>query len=423
MMAMHRPEQSPRVTVARALRILLPFALGYFISYLFRTVNAVIAPNLAADIGVDPSELGLLTSAYFIAFASAQLPLGVLLDRFGPRRIEAVLLLFAALGALIFARSQSLAGLALGRAFIGFGVSACLMAAFKAFVSWFPARQLPLINGLQMTSGGLGALAATAPVERLLAIMAWREVFAILAAVTVAAAGLVFLVVPDKPAAERGAGLGDQLEGLRAVFTSPSFWRIAPWATLSQATYLAVQGLWAGPWLRDVAGFDRSGVAAVLFWVAAAMIAGYLLLGLAADRLGRAGVSPRSVATLGMAAFMGVQLLTLSPWRPPVPVLWLAFGFLGTSGILCYADLSQRFPSRLAGRVNTSLNLLVFIAAFLAQWGIGAVINHWPSSASGYAPQGYTAGFGLMLGLQALAAVWYFSRAPQSVAESQTPSA
>ena len=129
---MPRSTNNPKITLTRALRILLPFALGYFISYLFRTVNAVIAPNLAADIGVDPSGLGLLTSAYFIAFASAQLPLGVLLDRFGPRRIEALLLLFAAAGALIFARSQSLGGLALGRAFIGFGVSACLMAAFKA---------------------------------------------------------------------------------------------------------------------------------------------------------------------------------------------------------------------------------------------------------------------------------------------------
>jgi sugar phosphate permease len=420
---MPRSTNNPKITLTRALRILLPFALGYFISYLFRTVNAVIAPNLAADIGVDPSGLGLLTSAYFIAFASAQLPLGVLLDRFGPRRIEALLLLFAAAGALIFARSQSLGGLALGRAFIGFGVSACLMAAFKAFVTWFPAHQLPLINGLQMTSGGLGALAATAPVEHLLTIMAWRDVFLILTGVTLAAAVLVFLVVPDHAEPARASGIGDQLDGLRTVFTSAVFWRIAPWATLSQATYLAVQGLWAGPWLRDVAGLDRSGVAGVLFGVAAAMIAGYLLLGLVADRLGRAGIPPQAVAALGMLAFMGVQLLTLSPWRPPVPLLWLAFGFFGTSGILCYAELSQSFAPDLAGRVNTSLNLLVFIAAFLAQWGIGAVINRWPSTAAGYAPHGYRAGFGLMLGLQVLAAVWYFSRMRRSIAARHTPEA
>jgi MFS family permease len=160
-------EQRPMRTqgIGLHLRIFLPFACGYFLSYLYRTVNAVMAPNLAADLGLDPSALGLLTSAYFISFASAQLPLGVLLDRFGPRRIEAVLLLFAASGAFLFARGESLAELVIGRALIGFGVSACLMAAFKAFVEWFPRRQLPLINGIQMASGGLGALSATAPVE------------------------------------------------------------------------------------------------------------------------------------------------------------------------------------------------------------------------------------------------------------------
>jgi sugar phosphate permease len=390
-----------------AIRIFLPFALGYFLSYLFRTVNAVIAPNLAADIGVDPSGLGLLTAAYFIAFASSQLPLGVLLDRFGPRRIEAGLLLFAAVGAFIFSCSDSLTGLAVGRAFIGFGVSACLMAAFKAFVMWFPAPQLPLINGIQMTSGGLGALSATAPVEALLGIMDWRAVFLMLALVTLAVALIVFWVVPDKREAQPPDSLHRQLAGIGEVFSSPVFWRIAPWATLSQAAYLAIQGLWSGPWLRDAAGFERSEVAQTLLLVAVAMTAGYLLLGIAANRLSRAGWNPLTVAALGMLAFMLAQALIASGWVPDVRLTWMLFGFFGTSGILCYADLSQRFPARLAGRVNTGLNLLVFIVAFTAQWGIGAVIGLWPSTSTGYAVPGYQAGFGLMLGLQTLAALWF----------------
>ena len=147
------------------LRVFIPFALGYFLSYLFRTVNAVIAPDLVRDIGVDPASLGLLTSAYFLTFAAFQLPLGVLLDRYGPRRVEAVLLLFAAAGAFAFARAETLNGLLLGRALIGLGVSACLMAAFKAYTLWFPKEKWPLVNGFQMAAGGLGALAATAPVE------------------------------------------------------------------------------------------------------------------------------------------------------------------------------------------------------------------------------------------------------------------
>ena len=388
-------------------RIFLPFALGYFLSYLYRTVNAVIAPNLAVDIGVDPSGLGLLTAAYFIAFASSQLPLGVLLDRYGPRRIEATLLLFAAAGAYLFSRSDALTGLAVGRALIGFGVSACLMAAFKAFVMWFPAPQLPLINGIQMTSGGLGALSATAPIEFLLGIMDWRSVFVLLALATLAVALVVFFVVPDKTEAQPPDSLRPQLVGIGEVFSSPVFWRIAPWATLSQAAYLAIQGLWSGPWLRDVAGFDRRETAGTLLLVAASMTAGYLLLGILANRLSRAGWRPLTVAALGMLVFMLVQTLIVCGWVPDVRLVWMLFGFFGTSGILCYADLSQRFPSRLAGRVNTGLNLLVFVVAFAAQWGVGAVIDLWPSSASGYAVAGYRAGFGVMLGLQAAALAWF----------------
>ena len=144
-----------------ALRIFAPFAFGYFLSYLLRTINAVIAPDLVRDVGLDATSLGLLSSAYFFAFAIFQLPLGVLLDRYGPRRTEAVLMIFAAAGTALFAVSTTFSGLFIGRALIGLGVSACLMAAFKAFVMWFPSNRLPFINGCQMAIGGLGALSAT----------------------------------------------------------------------------------------------------------------------------------------------------------------------------------------------------------------------------------------------------------------------
>lgn len=399
---------APTAALVLHLRIFLPFALGYFLSYLFRTVNAVIAPDLAADIGLDPAGLGLLTAAYFIAFASSQLPLGVLLDRFGPRRVEALLLLFAAAGAYIFSRSETLTGLAVGRAFIGFGVSACLMAAFKAFVMWYPAPQLPLINGIQMTSGGLGALSATAPVEFLLGMTDWRTVFLGLALLTLAVAFIVFLVVPDKTTRKPPDSLRQQMAGVREVFASPVFWRVAPLATLSQASYLAIQGLWSGPWLRDAAGLDRGDIAQVLLLVAGAMTAGYLFLGILANRLARAGWPPLSIAAAGMLVFMAAQAVIVSGWVPNVHMVWMLFGFFGTSGILCYADLSQRFPARLAGRVNTGLNLLVFIVAFTAQWGIGVVIDLWPATRTGYAIPGYQAGFGLMLLLQVTAMVWFF---------------
>jgi MFS family permease len=395
---------------AQHLRIFLPFALGYFLSYLYRTVNAVIAPDLVRDVGVDPASLGLLTSAYFLAFAAAQLPLGILLDRYGPRRVEAALLIFAAVGALVFARSESLAGLMIGRALIGLGVSACLMAAFKAFTLWFPAERLPLANGVQMVSGGVGALAATTPVELALKLTDWRGVFLAVAVLTVIAAALVYLVVPEKVGSRSEETLAEQCAGIRTVFASPVFWRIVPWAVAAQAAYLSILGLWSGPWLRDVAGYPRMAVANTLMGLSLAMIVGYFAFGALAERLARRGIRPMAVAACGMVVFMVVQLLlALQPVTLTVP-LWLLFGFSGTTCILPYAVLSQELPRHLAGRANTGMNLLVFVAAFAAQWSIGAIIGLWPQNlAGGYHVDGYRAVFGLILGLQLVTALWYFA--------------
>ena len=393
----------------KKLCVFIPFALGYFLSYLFRVVNAVLAPNLALDLGVGPSDLGLLTATYFITFAASQLPLGVLLDRFGPRKIEAFLLIFAAVGAFIFSRAQSVSGLVIGRALIGFGVSACLMAAFKAFVIWFERQQLPLINGFQMAAGGFGALTATAPVEAALGVTDWRGVFFILAIITLAVAAAVFFVVPEKKTETNHDSIKDQLNGIVSVFSSLTFWRIAPLTAMSQAAFLAIQGLWSGPWLRDVAGFERATIARILLAVAAAMVAGFIFTGAVAERLSRMGIKPITVAAAGMSAFMVVQALLILEVTSWTHTLWVLFGIFGTTGILPYAVLSQSFPLHLSGRVNTALNLLVFVAAFAAQWGIGAIINLWPETAGGgYAPPGYQAAFVMMLLLQVLSLLWFF---------------
>lgn len=397
-------------SIPTTLRIFVPFAAGYFLSYLYRVVNAVIAVDLTADLSIGPADLGLLTSTYFIAFAAAQLPLGVLLDRFGPRKVEALLLLFAATGAFVFARSETLAGLVLGRALIGFGVSACLMAAFKAYTLWFPADKWTLVNGFQMAAGGLGALAATAPVEAALTVTDWRGVFRVLALLTLTVAVGIMTVAPRSPAA-KGAreSLRTQLRGIRTIFTSLEFWAIAPLTTVSQASLLSIQGLWSGPWLKDVAGLDRAAVAGVLLWIAVAMIAGFILLGSLSQRLSRRGIDVGTTAVVGMSIFMGLQLaVILAPAGNWVLPVWMGFGFFGTSGILAYAELSRRFPVALSGRVTTAVNLLVFIAAFSGQWAIGAIIGLWPAPADGgYALAGYRTGFGVMCGLQLLTLAWY----------------
>ena len=390
------------------LRVFLPFALGYFISYFFRNVNAIIEADLVGDLGFSAASLGLLTSVYFISFASFQLPLGLLLDRFGPRRTESMLLIFAALGALIFSMAESLSGLILGRLLIGFGVSACLMASFKAYVLWFPPDRLPLMNGLQMVAGGLGAMSATVPLRTALEFTDWRGVFLILSGLTLFSALVLWLVYPEKEGSAGPVPMKKQLEGLKTVLTSRPFLAIAPLVMFSQSAQMAIQGLWAKPWLRDVAGLDEAECANHLMWMMAAMMAGFFLLGLLSERLYHARkISPVIVGVSAMSVFIVLQLLMALGWTAQPMLLMTAFSFFATAGILPYAGLSQIFPKALSGRVSTSLNLTVFLGAFAVQWGLGEIINLWPTEGKGYAPESYGAAFGSLAVLQLFGLLWF----------------
>ncbi len=279
--ASHSPPPPPLLTLIAC--VFLPFAAGFFLSYFYRTVNAVIAPDIASDVGLHASDIGLLTSMYFLSFAAFQLPLGILLDRFGPRRVETVLLLVAALGALLFGSLNGLAGLAVGRALIGVGVSCGLMAGFKAFVLWFPAERLPAVNGLMMTFGGLGALASTMPVGLLMHVTSWRVIFLALGAATALLALVVFTVVPERAEPVAHTRIRDQLAGMCSVFRNRFFWRVAPAAAITTGTSVSVQSLWAGPWLYDVQGLDRLSVSQHLMIIAATLSLSYPLIGVMAQ--------------------------------------------------------------------------------------------------------------------------------------------
>ena len=385
-----------------ALRIFLPFALGYALSYLYRTVNAVLAPVLGGELGVDAAATGFITGAYFFAFAAVQIPLGMALDRFGPRRTQAVLLTVAAAGAALFSLGTSTAQLAAARGLIGAGVAGCLLASFKLFALWLPKEQLPFANGLLLACGGLGVMAASSPVEAATAAMGWRPLFQLLAAATVAVALLIGLVVPERRAAGEPRGLAQQLWGIAFILRARPFWRVAPLAMTAQAAWMSIQALWFGVWLRDVAGLGARAAADTLFVGGFAMAAGYAGLGWLAWRLGRAGVPVNRIAAAATAAFIAVQaLLALDAPLPP----WLlvaAFACSGGAPTIFYAALTQKFPIALAGRVNTSLALPVFMLAGLLQLGTGAVLDLFATPAAGY-----LAAFGGWTLLQAACFVWF----------------
>ncbi len=390
-------------------RIYLPLALGYAISYFYRNANAIIEVDLVRDLGLGPADLGLLTSVYFISFAAFQLPLGVLLDRYGPRRTESILLLFAALGSILFAQAESLSGLIVGRLLIGLGVSACLMAAFKAYVLWFSSQRLAMINGLQMVAGGLGALLATIPLQNALSYTDWRGVFTGLAIITVFASVSLWMFLPENQRTdEKLPSLKLHLKEMGQVLRSRIFWGIAPLAAISSGANMAIHGLWMKPWLRDVTGLSADNAAQLLFAMTLTFIGGFLTLGIIAERLSQLfDVHLMSISVFGMTIFLFIQGTMIYGGIGSPLILVILLGFFGTASVLVYAGYAKIFPKNLSGRVSTFLNLLVFIVAFILQWGIGAIIELWPPTDNGYDPESYQSAFGFLVILQAAGLMWY----------------
>jgi predicted MFS family arabinose efflux permease len=391
-------------SIQLGLRLFLPFAAGYFLSYLLRNVNAVIAPELTRELGVSAADLGLLTSAYLLTFSAFQLPLGILLDRYGPRRVEATLLLIAAAGSAWFAHGTSLGDLALARAMIGLGVCACLMAAFKAFSVWFPVERLPSLNAAVMVAGGLGALAATTPLAWAAPMLGRRGLFMVLAALTVLAA-LGIYSTPDKPTAAAGGTLGQQLRELGQVLRSREFWRYAPMTATGLGSFVALQGLWAVPWLMQVSEQTREVAAFHMLLMTLAMVCGFLGTALFIGPLGRRGVPPGRVMAMGNAVGLAV-MLALWSGVGSTHVLWFVLGIVFALGNLAYADITRRFAPTLAGRVNAALNLATFIGAFSIQWGYGVTLD--ALIASGWTTvESHRAAFATLLALQTAGLGWF----------------
>lgn len=386
------------------LRLVPAYAAGYFLSYGLRSVNAVIAPELMQELGIGATGLGLLTSAYFLAFGLFQLPLGLLLDRFGPRRVEAVLLLVAALGASVFAMGTSLQALAVGRALIGLGVSACLMASFKAFSQWFPVERLPSLTATVMVAGGLGALSASVPVTMALPLIGWRGVFWLVAGLLVLASAYL-MSVPDHPSIGKRETLGQQIRSLRSIYGNRVFWRFAPQGCLVMGGFMAFQGLWAVPWLMEVNGATRGDAAGVLFLMSLAMLAGFLFVATCATGLARRGITPMALLRAGMGLALVVELAILLGLAPPA-WLWTVLGLSFSLGNIAYSQLTAAFPVALSGRVNTALNLLVFMGAFCLQWGIGAAVDGFVAGGMVRA-DAFQSTLGCLLVVQVLAFVWF----------------
>ena len=379
--------------------VFLPFALGHYLSALMRTVNAVLAPQLVGSLALSSGELGLLTSAFFFSFALVQLPVGIALDRYGPRKVQLALMLVASLGALMFAHGRGFADLVVARGVMGLGLGGCFMSAVKAISTWVPPARLPSVQGYLIAAGGLGAASATLPVRLALQFTDWRGLFTLLAAFSACTALLIWLLTPR--AGAPGGARAPTVQAILDVYRNPAFRQTISLVLLPHTVFFGIQGLWIGRWLSDVAHFSDAAVAYLLYLSMAAVIFGAIAAGMLTEWAGRRGIKPLDVATIGIAAFVLVQAAIVFNYAPSYQLLAVLFTLVGTISGIEYAIVAQAMPAALTGRAATCLNLLIFVGAFLVQAGFGFVLGLWtPDFAGRYPVLAYRVAFGLLACLQ-----------------------
>ena len=385
-------------TSQKIFTIILPFCGGYFLSYLFRSTNAVIAPYLISEFNVNAQQLGMLTSSYLFAFAIFQIPLGILLDRYGARKVQIILMMFAGMGSLMFCFGNTLFELTLARAVIGFGVAGCLMATFKIISIWYNKNYWPMLYGLSLSSGGLGAIVATKPLYFVVESVGWRSAFMFLAFACFFVSFIIWYVTPEK---ELINNKESPFIALKKIYTSKLFWRIAPLAGVSGGTGLAIQGLWAGEWLRDVAGLNQDETTNMLLLLNLSLLVGMILTGFFPNFLRRFKLSQIDIYLyITIVLLIGHSILTFEI-MPKSSIPWILIGISANSAILAYSWLNSQFPLSDAGKTSTALNLSLFVCGFILQYAIGWIINFWErNSDNTYPAEAYSIAFGILLILQ-----------------------
>lgn len=388
-----------------AVRIFLAYALAYFLSALLRAVTATLAPVFSQELGLAAGDLGLLAGAYFLGFSVLQLPLGAALDRHGPRRVQLALMTLAVVGCAAFAMGTGLLSLFAARFLTGMGVAACLMAPLTTYRLRFSASAQLRANSWMLMTGSLGMLASTLPVQALLPSVGWRGLFWILAGcLLLAGAVLAFAVPPDRPVdrASSTSGMSPVSDrtassSYRAVFAHPDFVRCVPLAFFLYGGMIAIQALWAGPWLTRVAGFSSAEAATGLFQINLCMLLAFLAWGLGMPRLQAWGYGAYRLMALALPLSLGLLLLVVVTPTPVGAWTWAAWCVSCTCISLSQPAIGQAFPPALAGRALSAYNLVIFVGIFTMQWGIGLAIDalEWAGFSTSQAFRGALGGFGL----------------------------
>jgi MFS family permease len=403
----------PRVSAVSAIAIAVVAILGllYIVSQFLRNSVGVIAPDLAAEVGLSPMEIGLLSSIYFFCFAATQLPLGVALDRFGPKMCMLVSVAVTVAGSAAFAVAHSVGGLVIGRALLGFGTACFLMAPVALYARWFPPERFSTFAGIHLGVGSLGALLATAPLAFTAATFGWRAAFLGVGAITIVIGLLVWLIVSDDPPGRktepRHETLRESVAGIWQVIRTPSIGRIFLVQLTSYPSFVLVVGLWGGPYLTHIYGYDLKGRGEILFVAALAQVLGSFFWGPSDRIFGRF----KPPILFGTAMSFSALVLFAAGGVMPAPLLLVAFAMLGFSTGMTSVVMSHGrslVAPHLLGRTITLLNIGTMGGGFVVQLISGAVIDLFPTQGGAYPLEAYQLVFGLQAAFILIAAAVYF---------------
>ena len=385
------------------------FTCAYFLSYFFRSANAVIAPDLSRDLRLGAEQLGLMTSLFYAAFAAVQVPLGAALDRFGARTVTPSLMLVGAVGAVVFATAHSFGQVALGRALIGMGMAGVFMGSLKVFSQWFSVVKFARVSGYLVGIGAVGALAAGTPLALFTQAIGWRGAFLVGSGLVVLSATSLYVWARNAPPGTEWRAAPGSGGSVTQVFRDMRFWRIAALDFFLVGTLLSVQGLWGGPLLFDVFSLPSVKTGNLLVALSLGAFTGYMTSGALAERFGAGKVLVRASAVFLLAqAAMICGVLLGQLW-----LLWAAypvFGFAGAFNVLLMAHVRSVFPTSMTGRAVTAVNLFGIGGSALIQWGMGMVIGSFSQQAGGgYPATAYATALGITFVGGTASLVWYRS--------------
>ena len=382
--------------------LLLALTLLTGLSQFHRSALGVIAPELSADLALSPAMLGAANGMFFAAILVMQLPVGIALDRLGPRLVVAGLSVIAVLGLVLQGLATDGTTLLVARALIGIGCAASFMSAVVLCARWYAGGDMTLALSRVFALSQIGILLAGAPLAWLAGWLGWRDAFLISALLTGLAALAWWRLVqndpPHKPApARKPESLREALRGQFSIWRLPGLSRVLALHLVAYAAAATVIGLWAGPYLADVHGLDAKARGRALAAMGLAMPIGLLLVGPLEKHF-----FPRTALVTAGAALSALMLIGLALWpTPPLPVaLGLLVGliFFSSYPVLLVTEARGLFPDHLVGRGATTVNMAQLVGSALLPLLVGLVIGFFPIEEAVRPEAAYRAGFAVLAG-------------------------